>query len=86
MSAPTFSHPGEWDGVLASDVAHSQRATTSSRRPGALIRGTVTYRRHEIAPCPDCGVLRRGDGPHAPRWWQLDGVWAVRDCAGREVV
>jgi len=32
-----------------------------------------------IHPCPECGVLRRGSGPHAPRWSDAGLV----DCRGR---
>lgn len=32
-----------------------------------------------IHPCPDCGALRRGSGPHAPRWTDRGLV----DCRGR---
>lgn len=62
----TYSFPGEWD--------HHVRL----REPGAA---PVYAVQSLLSPCPSCGVLRRGTGPHAPRW--RDGV--VVDCAGKAV-
>jgi hypothetical protein len=60
----------------------SQRATTSSRHPGTVFRGTVHARVLSITLCPDCGLSRRtGDGPHAPHWHQGQVV----DCQLRAV-
>lgn len=76
----TYSHPGEWDAVLPA-VSASQRSTTSSRHPGREFVGTVYHLAANLTPCADCGVLRRGRGPHAPRW--RNG--AVVDCQGKAV-
>lgn len=73
-------------------IGHSQRATTSSRRPGVTIRGAVSYRVRRAAPCPDCGglLLPYGPpGPHATRWakvaWEPgEAPWRI-DCLGRRV-
>lgn len=77
----TYSHPGEWDSVIAARTAASQRSTTSSRHPGREFVGTVYHLAANLTECEGCGVLRRGTGPHAPRW--RDGV--LRDCQGRTV-
>lgn len=62
-------------------LTHSHRSTTSSRRPGAKIEGTVTAFLRRIVVCPFCKQKRMDfDGPHAP---VLIGVDTVRDCAGR---
>jgi hypothetical protein len=66
-----------------SEAPHaSQRFTTSSRRPGAVIHGTVHTRAASIVPCPSCGGLRKDyGGPHAARWERGRLV----DCVGRPV-
>jgi hypothetical protein len=78
----TFSYPAEWDRLLAATVAHSHRATTSSRHPGRVFEGVVTYRLTRIVECPRCGGLRySGTGPHAPHWVGGELV----DCVGAMV-
>lgn len=57
----------------------SHRATTSSRTPGRINRGTVRVDAWEIAPCQNCGALRYVSmAPHAPRF--VGG--ALVDCVG----
>lgn len=74
--------PDDADEVRA--VITSHRQTTSSRRPGRLIEGSVQRaatptRRLEI--CSKCGSSRwSGDGPHAVRWNR--DFTAQVDCVG----
>lgn len=63
------------------DLIRSVRYTTSSRRPGVSIQGTVMVRRGDLVSCPDCGGLWFGGAVHAPHW--RDGV--LVDCLGRRV-
>jgi transposase len=86
VSAPTpritFSWPGDWDRLQSATIAHSHRATTSSRHPGRVFEGVVTYRLGRIVECPRCGALRyAGTGPHAPHWHDGRRV----DCVGAMV-
>jgi hypothetical protein len=81
--------PSPWDAVFAgrayagSDVRH----TTSSRRPGVDVVGTVRRRRRQLERCPACGGLTYPlDGaPHAVRWTERGGQHVRVDCIGREV-
>lgn len=83
LSRPTVSYPGEWDSIPFAATGISQRATTSSRRPGLVIAGAVTYQMHRAVECPDCGQLRRESiHPHSPRF---DARGVVVDCVGGEV-
>lgn len=62
-------------------LSHSHRSTTSSRRPGAKIEGTVTAFTRRVVVCKDCGSKRLDfDGPHA---LVMVGEETKRDCAGR---
>lgn len=59
----------------------SHRSTTSSRRPGKAIEGTVHYEVRQVVQCPACGSMRFDlGGPHAPRLGK-DGRQV--DCIGR---
>jgi hypothetical protein len=83
----TYNHrPLDADDLKATHVA-SHRSTTSSRRPGVAIEGTVRRELVQLARCPDCpGHPKRfGTGPHAPRWVVRDGRHVKVDCAGREI-
>ena len=77
--------PDDADEVRA--VITSHRQTTSSRRPGRLIEGSVhraatPTRRLEI--CPKCGSSRwASEGPHAVRWNR--DFTAQVDCVGQPV-
>lgn len=63
----------------------SHRHTTSSRRPGVDIAGTVRVRFAALSVCDGCKALRYGSGPHSPHWITRDGRHVQVDCAGREV-
>lgn len=79
----TVSRESDWSGILHAARGVSHRSTTSSRRPGKAIEGTVSYEVGSIVRCPDCGFMRRAHpGPHAPR---LTADNRRVDCAGREV-
>ena len=84
MTAPTVNpFAGEWDAIGLAKTGISHRATTSSRHPGRVFEGSVHYEVRGIAPCPDCGFMRRDvGGPHAPR---LNAEHHLVDCAGRPV-
>lgn len=86
MSVVTTSYAREWDAVLWGERATltaSQRATTSSRHPGLVFRGSVYVEVRPITMCPLCGGSRRvGEGPHAPR---IVGGGRRVDCVGAEV-
>lgn len=78
-------------GDLSTHVA-SHRSTTSSRRPGVEITGTVFAIRSQAITCVKCGRLRTvtyGDtqpGPHARRIQALGVVPPVFiDCVGEVV-
>lgn len=82
MKPRLVTFAADWSDILPAEVGHSHRSTTSSRRPGVAIVGTVAYRITRLAECPHCGVLRRiSAGPHAPRY--VDGRRV--DCRGVEV-
>lgn len=59
------------------------RKTSSSRKPGKSIEGTVDHSNgQKLVDCEACGRKRQGSaGPHAPIVVS-DGV--VRDCVGRQ--
>lgn len=79
MTAPTtITWVADWDNVLPAQTVSSRRSTTSSRHPGRQFEGVVHACIAQLVACAKCGTLRRGRGPHAPRW--RDGV--VVDCAG----
>lgn len=72
--------------AIARTRIDSHRQTTSSRRPGRVIAGTVhrepEQRRIEL--CPDCGNTRWSDDvPHAVRVNNTSTGHV--DCIGREV-
>lgn len=81
MSEVTTSWASEWDAVLPATRGVSHRATTSSRLPGRVLEGSVSYDISRVIPCPDCGTLRRDlGGPHAPHF---NHQGRLVDCAGR---
>lgn len=70
----------DWRRALRSDVTASHRSTTSSRRPGAAIEGTVWRPTRQLVTCDKCHRPRIDlGGPHAP----LSVSHGVkRDCVG----
>lgn len=65
----------------------SVRHTTSSRRPGVDVVGTVRVRYVPLQVCPDCGVTCSGTvepGRHAPHW-ASSGPRRLLNCVGEEV-
>jgi hypothetical protein len=64
-------------------TAPSFRSTTSSRKPGRAIQGTVRVKLVGLVWCSaGCGHRRYAStSPHAPRW--KDGV--LVDCRGKQV-
>jgi hypothetical protein len=65
-------------------VKASHRATTSSRMPGRVNRGTVWTEAGRLVTCPDCGAAipeRIPTGRHAPR--RVEG--RLVNCAGKEM-
>lgn len=63
-------------------LQHSFRSTTSSRRPGARIEGTVVSFTRRVVTCERCGSKRIDfDGPHA--LLNTNEVGVQRDCVGR---
>lgn len=79
-----FTSPGDADDAAeaAAVVRLSHRNTTSSRRPGRAIEGTVRTTAPRLVKCLDCGHHRYNlGGAHSPHW--RDGV--LVDCVGREV-
>lgn len=83
MTVPTSSWASEWDAIMPASRGVSHRSTTSSRRPGKAIEGTVHYEVRQVVPCPACGSMRLDlGGPHAPRYGK-EG--RVVDCVGRVV-
>lgn len=83
MSEPTTNWAAEWDAVLPASRGVSHRSTTSSRRPGKAIEGTVHYEVLSIVRCEACGSMRYNlGGPHSPRYGD-DG--RVVDCLGRPI-
>lgn len=76
----TSSNAAEWDAVLPATRGLSHRSTTSSRLPGRVLEGTVSYEVHQVVRCPNCGFMRRDlGGPHAPR---LNARLELVDCGG----
>lgn len=60
----------------------SHRSTTSSRRPGRAIEGTVRSFTRRLISCEHCGKSRLDyDGPHSPQ--VVMPLGHVRDCIGR---
>ncbi len=52
-----------------STLVPSHRATTSSRTPGRVNRGTVWVWATKLVRCPKCGQLRMDlGGPHSPHF------------------
>lgn len=65
----------------------SHRQTTSSRKPGVVLRGRVWIQRIPITTCPKCGGLRKDlGGPHSPRLEPRGHDFVRVDCAGNEVL
>lgn len=71
------------DAVESRDqLTHSHRSTTSSRRPGRAIEGTVVSFTRRIVVCALCLRKRMDfDGPHSLLNTDVQGV--QRDCIGR---
>ena len=69
--------------------AISHRSTTSSRRPGVAVEGSVHVKLGQCVRCEVCGGIRRvyvvPQLPHATRWVERDGAWIRIDCSGDEV-
>lgn len=83
----TVGRPALWDDVWPAERVLSHRATTSSRHPGRVFAGAVSFDLvAPLVPCSDCGTWRRDTGgPHSPRWSQVDGEHVLVDCAGRRI-
>lgn len=68
----------------SAELVASFRSTTSSRKPGAAIEGTVWRRKRQLIACSKCHRLRVDlGGPHAP---QAHPDGSVTDCMGDVVV
>jgi len=84
----TYSRESDWAHLQPATQGISHRSTTSSRRPGKAIEGTVHYRIAAVSPCPDCGGLTYETAtgyPHGVRWVRLGDRHAKVDCVGREI-
>lgn len=82
----TTSRPSEWDSVLPATTGKSHRATTSSRHPGRVFEGTVTYQVAQVVPCEKCGRPRRASvHPHSVLVHREGERTVRRDCVGDEV-
>ena len=78
--AVTVSFPVDWRETLGGMKA-SQRATTSSRRPGRVSEGVVYSVAETHEPCPACGGQRPlGTEVHAPHWRTIAGRPVMVDC------
>ncbi|PZR07064.1 MAG: hypothetical protein DI536_28830 [Archangium gephyra] len=78
----TYGYAYEWTNLVPAERGLSHRTTSSSRRPGKAIEGTVNYAVRSIVRCPDCGGWRYDSPhPHSPHW--RNGVQV--DCIGREL-
>lgn len=78
----------EWASSLqrsyGGELTYSHRSTTSSRRPGAAITGTVHVRKRRLVACEKCHRLRIDlGGTHGPLA-HSDG--SVTDCTGAVVI
>lgn len=63
-------------------LVHSFRSTTSSRRPGRAIEGTVVCYQRRVVICPFCHGQRMDyDEPHG--LLNTNEVGVQRDCIGR---
>jgi hypothetical protein len=67
---------------LRSVVVASQRYTTSSRRPGEVIHGTVSRRLSRPETCGKCGGVWYGGTVHSPHF---NDARVLVDCVGSEV-
>lgn len=66
----------------------SHRATTSSRTPGRVNEGTVSFTAARVVPCDDCLGYRLDlvpPGQHGRRWTVRDGRRILVNCANREL-
>lgn len=79
----TRDPPVETEPVEVSNLVAIPRATTSSRTPGRINRGTIYIAKPVLEVCRHCGRMRRStvQGAHAPH---LAGGGSPRiiDCAG----
>lgn len=77
----------EWDRLFAGRGAKAalvptHHATTNSRHPGTVFRGTTWSARRTVTTCPDChGVRFDMGGPHSPHFANK----VLVDCAGRPI-
>lgn len=67
--------------VQSPQTISSHRSTTSSRRPGVAITGTVRVKFTELVRCGKCRRLWFGGAVHSPHW--KDGK--LVDCQNDEV-
>lgn len=85
--------PNDWDrderSIAAVGISH--RSTTSSRRPGRAIEGSVHFKLRKIGTCPTCGsatyfpAKSKGE-PHC--WWwgrTATGAACKIGCDGKEI-
>lgn len=84
VSANPTTFEAEWANMLqrshGGELTYSHRSTTSSRRPGAAITGTVHVRKRQLVACEKCHRLRIDlGGAHGPLV-HPDG--SVTDCTG----
>ena len=84
---PTRARDADWANVGLSAVVSSHRATTSSRKPGAVFTGNVRHERNTLNRCPNCGGFRLllSAGPHAPHWVSHGSALTLVDCVGKEI-
>lgn len=68
-------------------LAASHRSTTSSRKPGAEVRGVVYRVQPQVFRCEACGSWRLyGVGrPHSPHFVSRAAGLVLVDCTGAEV-
>lgn len=67
---------------MASEFIPSHRSTTSSRKPGAAITGTVQVELRRLERCAHCDRLWHGGDVHATHW---SSSGELVDCVGRPV-
>lgn len=85
VSANPETFAAEWAATfggrkVTSELTFSHRSTTSSRKPGAAITGTVHVRTRKLIACEKCHRLRIDlGGAHGPLV-HPDG--SVTDCVG----
>lgn len=60
----------------------SEPSTDELRNRAEGLRMTERALSSPLSPCPKCGTLRYGKGPHAPRWRLIGGEPRLVDCSG----